>query len=270
MARLSSGDVACWVLKTSRPPAEAAPGWSAPGERVLDRCVRRSYRLTLIEPGQPCLLWLSGREQPGVHALGEIADGVDDRRDGPVVHVRLCLLDVPIPGPRSSAIPLVRRRSAPHAGRQQPLVAVGTAVRRRAGPSRRRRPGTMGAVNRNRIRWGALSWLLTLQFFVLETLAQLRVEGPYSRVDDVISALGASDSAGRQLMNASFVVQAGLILAGALLLRPALLRAPPRSSRTCWGRRRSGSCSSASSPPTATRPRTRSAPSSTSWAAAWA
>ena len=82
----------------------------------------------------------------------------------------------------------------------------------------------MGAVNRNRLRWGALAWLLTLQFFVLETLAQLRVEGSYSRVDDVISALGASDSAGRELMNASFVVQAALILGGALLLRPALVR----------------------------------------------
>ena len=82
----------------------------------------------------------------------------------------------------------------------------------------------MGAVNPNRLRWGAVAWLLTLQFFVLETLAQARFQGPYSRVDDVISALGASDSAGRQLMNASFVVQGALILAGALLLRPALLR----------------------------------------------
>jgi len=82
----------------------------------------------------------------------------------------------------------------------------------------------MGAVNPNRLRWGALAWLLTLQFFVAETVAQLRYEGPYSRADDVISALGASDSAAHQLMNASFVVQAALILAGALLLRPVLLR----------------------------------------------
>jgi hypothetical membrane protein len=82
----------------------------------------------------------------------------------------------------------------------------------------------MGSVNPNRLRWGALVWLLTLQFFVLETIAQLRFEGAYSRADDVISALGASDSAARQLMNASFVVQAALILGGALLLRPVLLR----------------------------------------------
>ena len=82
----------------------------------------------------------------------------------------------------------------------------------------------MDAVNPNRLRWGAIAWLLTLQFFVLETIVQARFEGAYSRTDDVISALGASDSAARQLMNASFVVQAALILAGVVLLRPVLLR----------------------------------------------
>jgi hypothetical membrane protein len=79
-------------------------------------------------------------------------------------------------------------------------------------------------VNPNRLRWGALAWLLTLQFFVVETVAQTRYEGSYSRVDDVISDLGADASAAHMLMNASFVLQAALILAGALLLRPALLR----------------------------------------------
>jgi hypothetical membrane protein len=82
----------------------------------------------------------------------------------------------------------------------------------------------MGAVNPNRLRWGACAWLLTLQFFVVEAVAQSRYAESYSRSDDVISALGAADSAARQLMNASFVVQGALILAGALLLRPVLLR----------------------------------------------
>jgi hypothetical membrane protein len=82
----------------------------------------------------------------------------------------------------------------------------------------------MAPVTPNRLRWGALAWLLTLQFFVVEAIAQARYEGAYSRRDDVISALGASDSAAHQLMNASFVIQAALILAGALLLRPVLLR----------------------------------------------
>ena len=83
----------------------------------------------------------------------------------------------------------------------------------------------MGAVNPNRLRWGACAWLLTLQFFIVEAVAQSRYEGSYSRTDDVISALGAADSAARQLMNASFVVREHLILGGALLLRPVLARA---------------------------------------------
>jgi hypothetical membrane protein len=82
----------------------------------------------------------------------------------------------------------------------------------------------MADVNPNRLRWGAIAWLLTLQFFVAETIAVLRFEGAYSRADDVISTLGAAESAARQLMNASFVVQSALILGGALLLRPFLLR----------------------------------------------
>jgi hypothetical membrane protein len=82
----------------------------------------------------------------------------------------------------------------------------------------------MDGVNRNRIRWGAIAWLLTLQFFVVEAIAQSRFAGDYSRTDDVISTLGTAESAARQLMNASFVVQGALIVAGALLLRPLLLR----------------------------------------------
>ena len=90
-------------------------------------------------------------------------------------------------------------------------------------------------MNPNRLRWGAIAWLLTLQFFVLETLAQARYDGPYSRADDVISALGASDSAARQLMNASFVVQAALILGGALLLHPVLLRGAGKTALLLLG-----------------------------------
>jgi len=82
----------------------------------------------------------------------------------------------------------------------------------------------MGLVTPNRLRWGALAWLLTLQFFVVEAIAQSRYAGPYSRADDTISALGTGASAAHQWMNASFIVQAALILAGAVLLRPVLLR----------------------------------------------
>jgi hypothetical membrane protein len=87
----------------------------------------------------------------------------------------------------------------------------------------------MGAVTSDRIRWGALAWLLTLQFFVVETVVQFRGEG-YSRADDVISDLGVTTWPGHQAMNASFVVQAALILGGALLLAPVLRSAAGRSA----------------------------------------
>jgi hypothetical membrane protein len=77
-------------------------------------------------------------------------------------------------------------------------------------------------VNAHRLRSGALAWLLTLQFFVVETVAQLRWPGTYSRIDRVISDLGTTASPAHTLMNASFVVQGLLIGAGALLLAPAL------------------------------------------------
>jgi hypothetical protein len=105
---LAGGDVACWVLKSTRPPAELAPGWPAAASRVLDRCVRRSYRLDLMAVGQPCLLWLSGRDRPGVHALGEVSGHVEDRPEGPVVPVRLTLLTEPVPRSELMADPRMR------------------------------------------------------------------------------------------------------------------------------------------------------------------
>ena len=72
-----------------------------------------------------------------------------------------------------------------------------------------------------RLRWGACAWLGTLQFFAIETFADLRA-GAHSRADDVISDLGTAASPAQLLMNASFVVQGALILAGVVLLAPAL------------------------------------------------
>jgi hypothetical protein len=83
VARLTPDDVACWVLKTA--------GDVVVGE--VSRCVRPSYRLGLMAPGQPCLLWRSGRHDPGVHALG-VLTGVP--RDG-AVPVRFTPLAEPVP-----------------------------------------------------------------------------------------------------------------------------------------------------------------------------
>jgi hypothetical protein len=92
---LTRGDVACWLLKTSRPPDELAPGWPAGATRVLDRCLRPSYRLDLMDPGQRCLLWLSGR-QAGVVAVGTVAEA-PGRSGPPEVRVELRRLAEPVP-----------------------------------------------------------------------------------------------------------------------------------------------------------------------------
>ena len=97
MARLEPSDVAGWLLKSTRAPAEIDPGWAPGEERELTRCVRRSYRLELVSPGQPVLLWVSGRVRPGVHAVGTVCGAVraDDGDDGPVLPVRLTSLADP-------------------------------------------------------------------------------------------------------------------------------------------------------------------------------
>ena len=103
-SRLSRSDVAAWLVKTSRPPAVIEPGWAPGEERTLRRCVRATYRLGLMTPGQVCLLWLSGQTCPGVHALGTVVAGPGgeepadtvDAPGGPVVTVRLRLLEEPV------------------------------------------------------------------------------------------------------------------------------------------------------------------------------
>jgi hypothetical protein len=94
--RLLPGDVACWVIKSSLVPGALVPGWRPGGAAELDRCVRRSYRLELMAPGQPCLLWVSGREQPGVHAVGVLTSAATEDPDGPVVGVSWTRLAEPV------------------------------------------------------------------------------------------------------------------------------------------------------------------------------
>ena len=106
--RLTPGDVACWVLKTTRPPADLAPGWAPEERRSLTRCVRRSYRLELMAADQPCLLWLSGRDRPGVHALGLLTGGVQPDDDGWAVPLALTLLPDPVSRAELLADPAAR------------------------------------------------------------------------------------------------------------------------------------------------------------------
>ena len=85
-----------------------APGWPPGGAVELDRCVRRSYRLELMAPGQPCLLWVSGRDRPGVHAVGELTGGAEESAGGPVVGVRWTRLAEPVDRADLLADPVAR------------------------------------------------------------------------------------------------------------------------------------------------------------------
>jgi hypothetical protein len=84
------------VLKTTRAPGDLVAGWRPGTEQKLTRCLRPSYRLGLMDAGQPCLLWLSGRENPGVHALGVLTGPPVPDPGTPVVPVRLTTLAEPI------------------------------------------------------------------------------------------------------------------------------------------------------------------------------
>jgi len=108
VTRLSGADVGSWLLKSTRPPAEIDPGWAPGAQRVLTRCVRRSYRLDLVLPGAACLLWISGRVDPGVHAVGTVLAVPRDEDGGPVVDVALTRLAEPVPRARLLADPVAR------------------------------------------------------------------------------------------------------------------------------------------------------------------
>jgi len=79
-----------------------------------------------------------------------------------------------------------------------------------------------------RIRFGAIAWICTLQFFVVETFAGLGWPG-YDFFTDRISDLGAARSPHHALVNASLLLQGALIAGGALLLREAF---PPGRLRS--------------------------------------
>lgn len=105
MQRLSTGDVACWLVKSAGRPAELGPPGA--GVQRVRRCLRRSYRLDLMAAGQPCLLWVSGRTRPGVAAVGRLAGppAPDDR-------VAIDLSPLAVPVERSDLLGDARFRTA--------------------------------------------------------------------------------------------------------------------------------------------------------------
>ena len=112
---VAPGSLGAWLLKVD-PAGPGARELLAGGPREVTRCVRRSYRTSLMEPGQPVLLWVSGRDAripAGVHAQGRItgvpqpADGADAQQLEVSVH--LVPVDPPVLRAQLLADPVLSR-----------------------------------------------------------------------------------------------------------------------------------------------------------------
>ncbi len=77
MSRLTAADVGAWLFRCS--PA----AWDGIGERVDGWCARPTYRLGLVRPGCPAVLWVTGaagrRPSPGLWMARPTTGDVDER-----------------------------------------------------------------------------------------------------------------------------------------------------------------------------------------------
>ncbi len=126
MPRLRDGrEVAAWMFKAN-PEVWDVLAFLATGVDVDSWRMAPSYRVDLIEPGHPCVLWVTGpraaRHTPGVWAIGEITgepfDDVGDPDDPlwidlgaqhqvrPFVEVSMQVLEAPVPREELAAEPM--------------------------------------------------------------------------------------------------------------------------------------------------------------------
>lgn len=109
---MTADSLGAWLLKanpTVSPVEELLGGTSG----VTERCVRRSYRIDLIEPGQPVLLWISGgasSHPAGIHAQGQVTGPayVSDETGRLALPVELARLETPVPRRELLAHPVLR------------------------------------------------------------------------------------------------------------------------------------------------------------------
>lgn len=112
--RQSDGaDFGAWLFKCN-PRRRDFQRFLSESHGMTEWCVARNYRATLIRPGQPVMLWVSGSDargpMPGIWAVGQtISDasacdadpcGANSSvaRHGDIrVHISLHLLDEPVP-----------------------------------------------------------------------------------------------------------------------------------------------------------------------------
>ena len=77
---------------------------------ITTRCVRPSYRTSLVAPGQPVLLWISGQDRAhpaGVYAEGRTTGVVRPDDEDLVMPVSLVALEAPVPRVELLAHPLL-------------------------------------------------------------------------------------------------------------------------------------------------------------------
>ena len=102
-----------WLIK-ARPDAPGFGELVASGFRsITHRCVRPGYRAGLVRPGQPVLLWISGRHPDlpaGIHAQGRTT-GLPRRSDAVTLDLPVALhrLERPVPRPDLLAHPTLCR-----------------------------------------------------------------------------------------------------------------------------------------------------------------
>ena len=108
---ITADRLGAWLLKAT-PAGLRADGHADRLEGITSRCVRPSYRTGLVRPGQPVLLWVSGRDPQlprGIHAAGRTTGEVDVDRDGSVsVPVALHEVSPPVLADGLLAHPVLR------------------------------------------------------------------------------------------------------------------------------------------------------------------
>ncbi|HZG89364.1 MAG TPA: hypothetical protein VEZ42_04035 [Pseudonocardia sp.] len=114
-ARLAAADVGAWLFTCNpgefrelREGTVAVTGW----------CAHPSYRVGLVVPGQPAVLWVSGSSgsavTPGIWMAGRTTGEVDRNRDRPRIGLAMTLLPEALPrevlraDPRTARLEVLR------------------------------------------------------------------------------------------------------------------------------------------------------------------
>jgi len=89
---VTEGSLGAWLVKASPASLRIEEQLRTGFVEITSRCVRLTYRIDLIRPQQPVLLWVSGsdrRHPAGIYACGHTTGPVDLDAPSPEMPVRL-------------------------------------------------------------------------------------------------------------------------------------------------------------------------------------